>query len=848
MDNALLKVLLIEDDEDDYVLVLDLLSKAPSANFDLEWVRSSSAALSRMEQGQYDVCLLDYRLDGENGLDLLKRAVERGCTIPVILLTGWDNYELDMEAMKAGAADYLTKGHISASLLERTIRYSAERKKTEEELRNYGEHLEELVRGRTAQLIETNERLQKEIVERERVEGELRKEKEIMDLLLNAIPHVALLATRERKVLALNRVTKELGARTGDYCWRAIHKLEHISGEEREHYERCQKPLPRTKCSFCLADEAMKARKALSSEVSALGRVWDTWWVPINEEVYLHYAIDITERKEVEEELKLHRQHLKDLVVERTAELVQANEQLQREISERRTAEEALRNSEETMRLIIESSPIGIRICQHGRYVYANPAFTRMFGYEDAGEIIGAPMELLYAKEDRRRVLQRQKDRLEGKTVSQSYEIRGLKKNGSQFDTVVWVTRIEYRGKPATLAFVIDVSSEKALQVQLIQAQKLQAIGALAGGIAHDFNNILGAILGFTELSLLHSPQDTRIKGYLDNVSAAGLRAKELVKQILTFCRHNEQERKPVQVNPILKEALKLLRASLPSTIDIRQAIESKSMLLADPTQIHQVVMNLCMNAAHAMHEHGGVLDVALVDVELDSQFVGKFHELNAGPYVRLTVSDTGHGMDQVLLERIFDPYFTTKSPGEGTGLGLAVVHGIVKSQGGCISVESEPGIGSTFQVFLPSLVAHSEGGPRLSPSLPGGKETILFVDDEEPLTRAGKEMLELLGYTVVAQKCSIEALSVFRMNPGRIDLVVTDQTMPQMTGIELARELIAIRPDIPVILCTGFIEMITTKQARTVGIQKIIPKPLMIQDLAALIREVLDGKRSVQT
>jgi PAS domain S-box-containing protein len=844
MDNLpLLKVLLIEDDEDDYVLVRDLLSEPPSIKFHLEWVKSSSAALSRMEEDRYDACLLDYRLGEENGLDILERANERGYSVPIIFLTGWGNYELDLKAMKAGAADYLIKGQITPPLLERTIRYSIERKRTEEELKKYGERLEELVRNRTAQLTEMNEKLQREIIERERIEGELRKEKETNDLLLNAIPHVALLITKERKILALNKVTRELGAKPDDYCWQAIHKMATIGSEALEHYERSGKPLPGTRCSFCLADEAMKAQKPMSREVDALGRTWDTWWVPIDSEAYLHYAIDITDRKEAEEELKHHRERLREMVAERTDELVRTNQRLQREITERKIAEEALRHSEETMRLIIESSPIGIRICQHGRYVYVNPAFARMFGYENAEELIGLSMERLYAPHDRPLVLQRRQDRLAGKPVSQSYEARGQKKDGIHFDIVVWVTRIGYRGEPAILGFVIDVSSEKALQAQLIQAQKLQAIGTLAGGITHDFNNILGAILGFAELALLHSGEDSRLRSYMTNLHMAGLRARDLVMQILTFCRHNEQERKPVQPSHLLKETLKLLRASLPSTIEIRQTIDTESLVLADPTQIHQIVMNLCMNAAHAMREHGGLLGISLTDVQLDAEVVDRFHELSGGSYVRLVVSDTGNGMDRAVLERIFDPYFTTKATGEGTGLGLSVVHGIVKSYGGCITVHSEPGIGSTFEVLLPRLEDQPEGEHEISLPLARGEGTILFVDDEEPLTRAGKEMLEFLGYDVVAHKCSIEAVNAFRMNPGQFSLVITDQTMPQMTGVELAKEIIAIRPDIPIILSTGFPQLAALEQAKEIGVQKLASKPLMIQDLAVLVREVLEGK-----
>jgi signal transduction histidine kinase/CheY-like chemotaxis protein len=383
---------------------------------------------------------------------------------------------------------------------------------------------------------------------------------------------------------------------------------------------------------------------------------------------------------------------------------------------------------------------------------------------------------------------------------------------------------------------------EKKLETQLRQAQKMEAIGTLAGGIAHDFNNILSAVIGYTELALINIPKESSLQNHLQQVLKAGSRAKDLVKQILTFSRQAEQEVGPFQIKLIAKEALKLLRASLPTTIEIRQDIQSDSTVLADPTQIHQVLMNLCTNAGYAMQETGGTLEVSLTNVELDSHFTGRHSDMAPGPHLRLTVSDTGHGMTPDVLERIFDPFFTTKGPGEGTGMGLSVVHGIVKSFGGTITVYSEPGKGSTFHVYLPIAEdLKDEGETEVIEPLPTGNERILLIDDEQPLVDIGKQMLERLGYEVITRTSSIEALELFRAQPDRFDLVITDMTMPNMTGDKLAMEIMKIRPDVPVILCTGFSPAITEEEANAWGIQALLEKPLLRHDLAKTIRQVLD-------
>jgi PAS domain S-box-containing protein len=393
-----------------------------------------------------------------------------------------------------------------------------------------------------------------------------------------------------------------------------------------------------------------------------------------------------------------------------------------------------------------------------------------------------------------------------------------------------------------------DITREVKLERELRQAHKMEAIGTLAGGIAHDFNNILMAIIGYTEMALYKTPEGTTpVRRDLEQVLKAGYRARDLVNQILTFSHQSDQERKVIDIVPTVKEALKLLRSSLPSTIEIRQDIAippEKGVTLADPTQIHQVLMNLCTNAAHAMRDKGGILSVSLSSVEADAYLVSRYPDLKPGPYVRLTVGDTGHGVDPSILERIFDPYFTTKGPGEGTGMGLAVVQGIVKRHGGMITVHSELGKGTTFHALFPRIEQEIVPEATAAEALPLGSERILFIDDEKPLVDLGKGMLESLGYSVTTKTSSLEALEAFRAEPDAFDLVITDVTMPSMTGIELAKELMAIRPDIPIILCTGFSELINEKQAKEMGIQEFVMKPFVIGKHAKTIRKALEQKR----
>jgi signal transduction histidine kinase len=418
-------------------------------------------------------------------------------------------------------------------------------------------------------------------------------------------------------------------------------------------------------------------------------------------------------------------------------------------------------------------------------------------------------------------------------------EYSAVKKDGTVFPTLFHSTAIMRKGVPTGVrGVIVDLTEKKRTEDQLQQAQKMEAIGTLAGGIAHDFNNILAALLGYCELAMMDAGENRRLTDSLENVMLAGKRARDLVAQILTFSRQSSREPRPVQPKIVVKEALKLLRASLPTTIAIEQNLESEATVIADPTEVHQVVMNLCTNAAYAMNESGGTLTVTLTDTE-------EIHAAHPsginGKYVNLTVRDTGSGIPDYIKDRIFDPYFTTKPKEQGTGMGLSMVHGIVERCGGTITLESVVGQGTEISVHLPAHTKAVEGDVA-GEQPTQGTERILFVDDEPVLGTLAKKALEKHGYRVTTFTDSEEALRQFSKDPNAWDLVITDMTMPHMTGDFLAKRMMMIRKDIPIIMTTGFSEKIDETRALAMGIRALEYKPMIPRKMAEAIRKVMDG------
>ena len=513
-------------------------------------------------------------------------------------------------------------------------------------------------------------------------------------------------------------------------------------------------------------------------------------------------------------------------------------------IVQRKRIEESLRESEGKYRTVLETNPDPVVVYDmKGDVIYFNPAFTRVFGWT-LEERLGKKMDVFVPEEEWHETQKMVARVLTGESFS-GFETRRYTKAGN----IIYVNmnaaiyKDQNDNPIGSVINLRDITEQKKLEAQLQQAQKMQSIGTLAGGIAHDFNNILGIIFGNTELAIDDVPEWNPARLHLEEIRIASLRAKDVVRQLLSFARKTKLEKKPTNIIPIVNESLKLLRSSIPKSIEIYQNI-SKDVytILADPTQINQVLINLCTNADHAMPD-GGTIEVNLRNVELDDGTKAQYPELIPGRYVNLTVSDTGHGISQKEIDRIFDPYFTTKEVGKGTGMGLAVVHGIVKGHNGLITVKSELEKGTTFSILFPAVDKDAVVDIETDEEPPGGNERILFIDDEESLVEIGRIRLERLGYKVDTMTSPIEALNLFRIKPEQYDLIITDMAMPQMTGDKLIKEILTVRPDMPIILCTGFSEKIDEESAKKMGIRQYIEKPLDKQNLAVTIRQVLDEK-----
>ncbi len=506
--------------------------------------------------------------------------------------------------------------------------------------------------------------------------------------------------------------------------------------------------------------------------------------------------------------------------------------------------------SEKRFRVITETIPVPVLVTQisDGVILFANHYAASLFGVP-LPSLPGRMAHDFYNLSERQEILRQIREQ----GILRNREIQGKKADGTPFWAELTVQPFHYNDNSCLLSVWYNITERRTLEKQLRQSQKMEAIGTLTSGIAHDFNNILTAIFGYTERSMGMLAPGSRILHNLEQVFRSAIRAKELVRQLLSFCRQSdEQVSKSFRISLIIEEAMKLLQQIIPPHISVNVSLSAgQSVISGDPTQIHQVMMNLCANAADAIRQTGGRMDILLE--EIDSQRVGRLRipELKSHlSYVRLSVTDNGIGMGKELVERIFDPFFSTKQPGKGTGMGLSVVHGIVKNHGGAISVESEPGKGTAFHVYFPLAdvpVASAYEEKKRDTTVRKGRGRILFVDDEEIILEAYGNILESLGYEADTQHISSDALEVFRLNPGHYDLVITDYSMPDMTGIMLAEELIRIRPDIPIILYTGYYDPALREKARLAGIKDFLSKPFTNEELAAILCKFIGSEQGAK-
>jgi PAS domain S-box-containing protein len=504
----------------------------------------------------------------------------------------------------------------------------------------------------------------------------------------------------------------------------------------------------------------------------------------------------------------------------------------------------SLQKSENKFRTIFDNASDAIFISDmEGKILEANQIACDNLGYSRE-ELLSRTIADIVAPDFQEGLPERRKKIAdEGRAI---IETRHVRKDGSVIPIELHGKLIRFNEQPAILSVARDISERKQMESYLFHAQKMEAIGTLAGGVAHDFNNILYAIMGYAEISMLDIPEYSPLQRNLEEIVKATKRAADLVKQILSFSRKVEHKREPLDLQPIIKETLKLLRGTLPTTIEIKKQLDPQCCaVVGDATQIHQILMNLCTNAFHAMRDKGGILTVGLEEIHITSHDKA-FPELTPGSYAKISIKDTGTGMDEKTIDRIFDPYFTTKEFGEGTGLGLATVHGIVKSHGGIITVKSAPGEGTEFNVYFKTIHHAPVSADALSiGALPSLKGRVLFVDDEPMIKAVGETTLKQFGCEVSAFTNSLEALDTFQADPKSFDLVITDQTMPGLTGDELAMEILKLRPDIPIVLTTGYSDKINAKHAKQIGIMEFILKPLTLKTLADTAEKFLPKKQT---
>ena len=786
MKETCLTIIIVED-ESDHAEAMTRVFAAAAPNMELRVATTLGEYHALVADRRPDLVFMDMNLPDGNALAQLTAPAEEG-PFPIVIMTSYGNEEIAVRSMKAGAIDYVVKSmEAFANMPANAVR----------NLREW--HL-------------LKERKRREVVVRD-------QEAELAAIYENA-PIIMLLVDREQKLVKVN---KQAVSFVGT---RAMEMLGRCPGEAMG-------------CAHAVDDPAGCGFGPYCPECPARRIVMDTFDCGTN-----HY------QEEVELQLTIQGKRQTISVLFSTTLILLSRPLVLvtiMDVSKLKLAEELLRQQKERYQKIslenqalLDAIPDCIAmVSPEMRVVWANTACVHALR-KGLDQIVGQPCFALW--HGRNEVCE-ECPVIEcfrtGSMVTQS-----IASSAAGVTLEVKAVPVLEGGRVVSVIEVgRDITDNLKLEERTRRNQKMEAIGVLAGGIAHDFNNILAAILGYAEMARDDAPRGSQVAQDLDKVLLSAHRAKELVKQILAFSRQATVERIPLKIQPLVKEAMKMLRASIPTTIAFEVDIDPHCpAVLADPTQVHQIIMNLGTNAYHAMEERGGVLSLTLRTTVIDESSARDAHHLGPGEYVELTVSDTGSGIGEECIGKIFDPYFTTKEIDKGTGLGLSITHGIIKSHGGAITVESVRGQGATFHVYLPVAQGEERVAPE-APEVPRGQGRILFIDDELLLAEMGQEVLQRLGYTVTTRTSSLEALSTFINDPTRFDLVITDQTMPGMTGIDLARRLLMIRPDLPIILCTGFSNLVSEESAKAIGIRAFAFKPITKAAIGQLVGKLLESR-----
>ena len=816
-----MKVLIV-DDNDEGRYLLDVLLRGNGHH--VVAVENGAEALEKLKTDRFDLIVSDILMPVMDGFQLCRqvKADEALRLIPFIVYTATYTGPQDEEfALKIGADRFIQKPCEPDAFMEAVRDVTAAERQADSSPLSEPAREEEILKLYSERLVRKLEQkmleLEKEVETRRKTEEELAKREQYFRTLIFDLHEDIIVIDRDYRITDINNTALRKLGRTregviGRHCHEVLYALD--------------APCPEYGKKCCLQDvlEKAESRRWYRQDEKREGKI-------------AHTDIRMSPMKDADGNVTLAVMAARDFT-----DLFQA--------------QEALEASERKYRMLAENTLDVIWAMDLDfTFTYVNPAIRSLMGHSPE-EWIGSRLSEHCDEENYREMTR----------IMADETAKGREGSGVIFESVLLdkdrePVPVEFHGRvvfddsgaPVILQGVTrDISERKRaeeernrLTAQLMQAQKFESIGNLAGGIAHDFNNILSAVIGFTEIALDDVEKGSNIETNLKEIYKAGQRAKDLVKQILTFARKSEEEIKPIKPKTVIEEVLKFIRSSTPTTIEIRQSIASNSSIMGNPTQLHQILMNLCTNAVHAMEEKGGTLELGLANVGIDEADLRRGLKLKPDDYIKLTVSDTGTGIAPETVELMFEPYFTTKAPGEGTGLGLAVVQGIVESYGGEIQIQSEPGKGSVFDVYIPIIKTDEPSIANEKEDLPTGSERILFIDDEAIIADLGGQILKRLGYSVTTKLNSIEALELFRSKPNDFDLVVTDMTMPNMTGDELAVEMMKIRPDIPVILCTGYSKKISDEIHSSNRIKALAYKPIVKADLAKTIRKVLDETMS---